>query len=92
MSFTDNVLPAPTPWAPLSACTDRGTGEPRALPRSRSFRGRTAVSATSRLSSPASRPKTARGGAPGRRVTGPDGAVYITDDYADAVTVGAAGR
>ncbi len=46
-----------------SACTGRGTVNPRAHPRSRSFLGRTAISATSRPSSAASRPRTARGGA-----------------------------
>ena len=68
-----------------SACTARGTGSRRAHPRCRSSLGGTALSATSRRWSAASRPTTDRAGADRSRRWRPDGAVYITDDYAGAV-------
>ena len=54
-----------------SACTAHGTGSRRARPRCRSSLGATAIWATSRLWSAASRPTTDRGGAaPSRRWSG----------------------
>ena len=63
LSFTTGVLPQPYAAGRWSACTAHGTGSRRVPPRCRSSLGGTAISATSRRWSAASRPTTDRGGA-----------------------------
>ena len=81
MSFTENVLPAPYAAARWSACTGRGTANPRAHPRSSFFpwrNGRLGNQQT--LVGGFQAEDGSRWGRPVAAVTGPDGAVYVTDD------------
>ena len=87
MSFAhERAARAHTPAVRWSACTDRGTANPRAHPRSRSSLGSNGTLGNQQtLVGGFQADDGTRWGRPVAAVAGPDGAVYITDDYADAV-------
>ncbi len=86
MSFTDGVLPAPYASGALVGVHGSWNREPPRAPEVSFFAWRNGVLGNQQtLVGGFQADDGARWGRPVAAVTGPDGAVYITDDYADAV-------
>lgn len=86
MSFTDGVLPAPYASGALVGVHGSWNREPPREPEVSFFPWRDGVLGDQQtLVGGFQSPGGSRWGRPVAAVTGPDGAVYITDDYADAV-------
>jgi glucose/arabinose dehydrogenase len=86
MSFTDNVLPAPYAHGALVAVHGSWNREPPRAPEVAFFPWQNgSLGNQQTLVGGFQAEDGTRWGRPVAAVTGPDGAVYITDDYADAV-------